>query len=114
MNVYLTEEQLEAWHAFKLGCSAEEYHRYRREHANIFGHINEPNFETREYCDHPMHYAFAMAMNGGNLTQARPELIAPSTVATEDDAEIDPRFGTKEYNDRLAGGWDGVIREIER
>lgn len=114
MSIYLTEKQQEAWEAKKFGCSPEDYHLYRMEHATIFGHVPEPNFKTLEYCDHPMHYAFAMAMNGGNVTQMRPELIPQSTIATTDDAEIDPRFGTKEYEDRLAPGWGDAPREIPR
>jgi hypothetical protein len=108
VNVYLTEEQQEAWEAYKLGWSHEDWHLWRREHANIFLHVPTPDFEAREPCTHPMHLAFARAMNGGDM-QMRHELIRPSTIETADDPEIDPRYGTKEYRDRLADGWDGVI-----
>ena len=113
MDIYLTEEQLEVWEATKLQYDVNDWREWKKEHTNIFGHVPQPNFETREGWDHPLHLAFTRAMNGGNVQQARPELMPRGSIVTQDDAQIDPRFGSQEYLARLAEGWGDAPREIK-
>jgi len=114
VDIYLTEEQQESWEAYKLGYPVDEWRSWRIMHSTLFGHTPTPDFDTKEPCAHPMHLAMARAMNGGNVAGARPENIPAATIRTVDDAEIDPRYGTKEYEERLAPGWGDAPREFSR
>ena len=113
MGIYLTQQQIEEYEARKFGYSVEDWHRWKADHMDLFGHAPEVDLRNLEPCSHPMHLKIARAMNE-DRPRYRAEAINPHTLITEDDAEIDPRYGTAEYIERALTDWDDDdIREFK-
>jgi hypothetical protein len=91
-----------------MGVSVRDWRMYIAEHATIFGHMPRPDPIKRIYCNHPLHGMIQRDIQAEGVEIAlRHEQVAPHTTHSQDDAEVDPRYGTREYEQDAGKPWDG-------
>jgi hypothetical protein len=114
MNPYKEAERREKLEADLLDVALRDWQMYIAEHATIFGHVPQPDLLKRVYCTHPLHgYIERDISADGVETALRHERVSPHTVMSIDDPEIDPSFGSREYEEAAGRPWDTDDRVFE-